>query len=295
MDNHIRYIRTLVQKGGPDSSEYGELNEWFRNIGIQTKQGIIDRKQIRKLWKEFGEAFSIHTMQGFVARKPHGYAGDFEIIDKIYTHWISDYQHLHKWDMFFHSQKATEAVRNRKNYFIDLMKKTDLIQQEKLKVLNVGCGPSREIKEYLDVNPDTNTIFDCVDSDQNAILYAKSLCNGIAGHINFHNRNIFRFKNNKKYDLIWSAGLFDYLNDKSFKFLLQHLLRMVDSGGHLIIGNFSRVNPSRHYMEFGEWFLNHRYENNLQSLAIDCGVEPKFIQVDSESEGINLFLKIHKP
>ena len=138
-------------------------------------------------------------------------------------------------------------------------------------------------------------MFHCVDMDENAITYAQNVCQNLTtDQITFHHSNIFRFKNDQNYDLIWSAGLFDYLDDKKFIFLFKHLLTMLNPGGTIIIGNFSPANTARQYMEFGEWFLYHRDEEELASLARQCGPDNDCITVEQEPEGVNLFLVVNK-
>jgi extracellular factor (EF) 3-hydroxypalmitic acid methyl ester biosynthesis protein len=292
--DNIEYITRLVQKGGPEPNEYDELTGWFNIIGEQARKEILESEQLHELWDIFGDALSPRTLQGFVLHKPHGYAGDYEIIDKIYTRSISHDPQLTKWDLYFHFQKAVQAVRNRKKYFINTLSRIESTALQGLKILNVGSGPGRDIYEYCNLYPESETTFDCVDSDSNAITFAKALYNGFAVHLTFYHKNIFRFKSDKSYDLVWSAGLFDYFDDKLFKYLLLHLFNMVCDGGKLVIGNFSTSNPSRNYMELGEWFLKHRDEHSLKSLALDCGIHPDAIHIEAEPEGINLFLQINK-
>jgi hypothetical protein len=64
--------------------------------------------------------------------------------------------------------------------------------------------------------------------------------------------------------------------------------------GKMVIGNFSTLNPSRDYMEFGEWFLFHRDINELTELAVKAGADPDLVAIESEATGVNLFLKIDK-
>ena len=115
------HVRLMVENGGPEPNQYNELNEWFQSIGRLVRTENIAREQVKEMWSLFGDAFSVNTLQGFGANKPHGYAGDFEIIDKIYTKWISPRADLYKWDEFFHWQKAPIAVRNREEYFKRLL------------------------------------------------------------------------------------------------------------------------------------------------------------------------------
>ena len=64
--------------------------------------------------------------------------------------------------------------------------------------------------------------------------------------------------------------------------------------GEIIIGNFNEANnPSRGYMEiFGEWFLHHRTEDDLRSLAEKAGFKDTQIKIGKEDEDVNLFLHL---
>lgn len=289
------YIRYLVNKGGPDPQEYNELNAFFIRLGDLVRAGSASRKELSyELRRLFGDAGSLKTMQGIVALKPHGYAGDYETIDKIYTCWTSPEPQLEKWDHFFHSQSAAQAVRNRKQYFIELMKDIEG-NNYTYNVLSAGSGPAREICEYCSGKNGAGKIhFDCVDMDSNAISYSMELCKDYKNNINFHCKNIFRYKSNSLYNLVWAAGIFDYLEDKMFIFLLKRLYLLVAPGGQLIIGNFSQYNPSRDYMEAGDWYLFHRNEEQLISLARESGIKKGNIRVTQEPERVNLFMHIFK-
>lgn len=289
------YIRNLIEKGGPESHEYEDLNAFFIRLGSLVRDGSASREELnQELWELLGDACSLKTMQGRVARKPYGYAGDYEIIDRIYTYWVSPEPHLVKWDLFFHAHSAVKAVRNRKEFFIELMKEKTNNMQNEYRVLSVGSGPAREIYEYCSMNGTEKIIFDCIDMDSNAIRYSMELCSEYSSNINFYCKNIFRHKAVNSYSLIWAAGIFDYLEDKSFIFLIKRLYPLILPGGNLIIGNFSTFNPSRDYMEAGDWYLFHRSEDQLVSLARDSGIEKGNIHITKEQEKVNLFMYIFK-
>ncbi len=292
MGKQKEYIKSLVRNGGPEPDQYEELNQWFQTVGEQVRQNTITRDQVKSMWGAFGDAFSSNTMQGFVVNKPHGYAGDFEIIDRIYTKWVSPQESLMKWDKFFHWQKAPIAVRNRKEYFKGLLSEIDNTAMNVPHVLNIGSGPCRDIAEYQKQNLSTKIQFECLDMDERAIEYSKSILNG--AKVKHYCANAFRFRTSNKYDLVWSAGLFDYLEDKQFVFLFRSLMKMVSNGGKLVIGNFSESNPSRDYMEFGEWFLHHRNEDKLATLAEQSGCDTNLITVEREPSGVNLFLRVRR-
>ena len=105
---------------------------------------------------------------------------------------------------------------------------------------------------------------------------------------------ILRYCPQRQYDLIWSAGLFDYFEDHVFVRLLHRFLGYVVPGGELVIGNFHPRNPTRNYMEaMGEWMLHHRKEEEMIQLALRAGVAGRaFLKVEQEAEGVNLFLRV---
>lgn len=295
MESLLNEFGTFVDNGGPAPSDYGRVNRIMNALGDLMRKGILNGLNLPLIWDMFGEAFSLKTMQGHVCRKPHGYAGDFEVIDKLYLRKTSTDPRLANWDHYFHSQKAVKAVRNRKGYFKKLLFDIERNNQHRtIHVLNIGSGPGRDMYEYFNETPGTNVHIDCVDIDKNAIQYAQSLCNRYRERIKFHNRNILRFRPDKKYDLIWSAGLFDYLSDNLFCYLISNLIKHVKSDGAMVIGNFSKNNPCRSYMEFGQWFLIHRSEEHLKSLAMHCDIAESKISIGQEQEGVNLFMHIHK-
>lgn len=286
------YIADLVSKGGPVVDDYPGLQLWFRTIARKKENGELNSKEITGLQEAFGESFSLDTVQGFCVQQPHGYAGDFEIIDRIHTNWISPKSHLQKWDHFFHAQAAPNAVRNRKVYFQNILEKISHEAGRAINVLNVGSGPGRDMEEYFFSRPRSTVHIDCVDMDAKAIAHASHLNRNFLDKITFHHRNIFRFRPQKSYDLIWSAGLFDYLDERSFRFLLQKFIQIIKPGGQVVIGNFSPNNPSRDYMEFGRWNLIHRDKEQLRQLAETCNIWKHDIIINSEPEGVNLFLHV---
>lgn len=284
----MRTIENIISKGGPNEEDYLELKRAIKDLESLTKEEEAD------LVKLITPILSINTMQGFAYHKPYGYAGDFEIIDRIYTHWKSQEPKLRKWDNFFHSQEAPNAVRNRKKYFIKLINKNEKHSKlDSFRVLNIGSGPARDVKEYFDINNNSRATFDCIDLDQKAIDYASKLCLKYKNRVSFIKTNIFRFKPVKKYNLIWSAGLFDYFNDDRFVRLTRKLLTHVEKGGELVVGNFCTSNPTRSYMEkFMGWPLNHRSDKELCKLALKAGISSDFIKIGREELGVNLFLHI---
>ena len=294
MKHYVDFIEYLVAKGGPDAKDFYDLDAWIAEVADQERAGKLALTDLKLLRDAFGEAVSVETMQGFVLQKPHGYAGDYEIIDRIYTRYVSDKPQLSKWDVYAQEHACAYAVRNRVEYLCNLLeeKRNHFCGGGGIVVLNLASGPGRDMLKFFDDNPDAQVHFDCVELDQNAVNHAKALCGDFLGQITFHVDSVLRFQSKKKYDLIWSAGLFDYFDDKVFVHMLKKLGAMSIDGGEIVIGNFSTINPSKHYMELFEWHLHHRSPHKLKALALYAGFFANQISVKKEDSGVNLFLHI---
>ena len=286
-------ITDMLESGGPRPTTYSALAEWFATVSKARTEGLITEADIEDLRIAFGPAMGDGTMQGRSMLQKYGYAGDFEIIDEIYRSVVSDDTTLKGWDEFYHAQGAPKAVRNRKAYFKQVVTGTLAANPQGIEVLDIASGPCRDIAEFFEANPTANVHFTCVDIDERAIAYAKTLCAPWLDRITFIRSNALRIRFDKTFDLIWSAGLFDYFDDRGFVALLSRLTSFAKPDtGQVAIGNFVNPSPSAACQEFADWFLNYRSREKLVELALACGAAESAIKVKSEEEGINLFLHI---
>lgn len=295
MDDHLTkasidlegYIRNLFEKNGPDKEEYQQifsLVDQLKDEDIETFRAAMQ------------PILNPSTIIGFSYTKPFGYNGDFFIIEKIYQKYVNPKEKYKKWDEYFHTFPAAIAVVNRKALAIDIFEKLHIKSMGlKKDVMILGSGPVSETFEFFEKHPDSQLTFDMLDLDKRAIAYAKNKNKKYLKSMNFNNRNVIRHTPNKKYDLIWSAGLFDYFKGKHFVYLVKKYYEYLKEDGEMIIGNFNSENPSRRIMEIlGDWFLYHRSEDELKDFAIQAGIDKDKIEVFKEPLGINLFLRIRK-
>lgn len=223
--------------------------------------------------------FSEGEMARHILAKPYGYAGDFEVIDWIYGGRICDRSERGRfWDEFFHAQDAPRGVNWRRRHFADQLAAVLARRKEGavLNILSIGSGPCREIVDGLLIHavPADRVAITCVDTDGRSVDYARALirreCPRYLPSFRFQIGNALRFRSAGSYDLIWSAGLFDYLTARQASFLLGRLRRMSRAEGRVVIGNFADTHATRLWMEWcGEWFLNHRGTGDLAILAGD--------------------------
>ncbi len=245
--------------------------------------------------------------------KPLGYAGDYEMMNMIYrnepigTSIFS--KSLHK---FMINMSGGKAVRNRaffmkdkiKNHFLSKSNLSDFNG----KTLSVASGPAREIQLLLEEQAKEENIkmdrieFHFLDQDLSSLKYAQRELNTIANELKvnanfkFFNIDIKRIivkgLQEKNYDIIYSAGLFDYFSDSIAVRTAQNLLESIKPGGLLIIGNFDVTNPSKTFMELAwDWPLTHRSSEELLRIFKGLGTKS---WIESEPEKVNLFIVIQK-
>jgi len=181
-------------------------------------------------------------------------------------------------------------------------------RQGRLRIASIGCGPAREIARLLEQSPELGPRLDValIDQESRAIEFGQRTLAPLAAQsgarLQFIDGSIRRLLTARQLshalgprDFIYSAGLFDYLNARSFAALLSALYEALVDGGHMLIGNVASHNTSRWFMEYClDWFLVHRSPEELLELAKVLPNPPASVQIESEPLGVNLFLSITK-
>lgn len=292
IEKDLRYVENLIKIGGPIGKELAKFNAWVKATATKIQEKKYSTEEVVQLKQAFSPLYTKETLLGIAHLKPYGYAGDFEVIDRVYKEYIHPDPFYSNWDKLLQESNGLKAVRNRKEFFKKIVKKYYAGQD--FKVLNVASGPCRDVAEYLANYPNQGIQIDCLDHDKNAISYAK----GLLKHINteqyhFIHANIFKFQTTKTYDLIWSAGLFDYFDDTTFVTILKKLLSFLNPNGRLTVGNFSWKSETRYLKEFVDWHLHYRDKEALLALGQEaCEGLTAELQVLEEQEGVNLFLEV---
>ncbi len=83
-----------------------------------------------------------------------------------------------------------------------------------------------------------------------------------------------------KHDLVYAAGLFDYLSDQVSAMLLKAMFAALNPGGRLIVGNFTPTNYGTPYMDvFMDWRLIYRSLADLRQLS-RAAISPQEVRVE---------------
>ncbi|MCE4223264.1 class I SAM-dependent methyltransferase [Methylobacterium sp. C25] len=202
--------------------------------------------------------------------KPRGYAGDAVMLDYIYrpTHGQLD-------GMASVVHRATTSLPNaksilwRRDYLAGLIHDY-MGSRECAEVLSVASGHMRELDALREATTDTNVRFAVLDQDETSIAEAKGEYSEftIEGRVASFAALIKERRPVASYDLIYSAGLFDYLPKAPAVALIKAMFARLKSGGMLSVGNFTRDSHGRGFMAgFMDWCLIYRDEDEMRALA----------------------------
>lgn len=298
IQDFVEFLPSIYEM--PLGSFENELHLRLNDIVTASDNYPQQRESFRQmLYERTSEQLEKGYMNSQMRLKPYGYAGDFRVIDWMYKRVYDTELENSFWDDFCHRQHAGESVRNRKEH---LVKEFGSAVREKggaIKMLDLASGPCRDVAESIDGAGELayGSLIHCVDIEPKAIEYAQKVTKPYAKLVNFRWEcaNVFRFRSEERYDLVWSAGLFDYLNDKLSTALIAKMWQHTAEGGKMIVGNFHPRNPTRNYMEWCmDWLLIHRTEDELRQLGINAGIPEKNIEIDQEPLGVCIFLCARK-
>jgi extracellular factor (EF) 3-hydroxypalmitic acid methyl ester biosynthesis protein len=304
VDEVARPIRSQVQ-------EFFEQLEYLADNKIPPDLAALHKSHVRK------ELHPFTLCSPFVHRsytKPLGYAGDYEMINMIL-----DNQYQGK-TIFAKTINALvleviPAVAHRNRIAILrrlLAEEADRlqVQNKPFKVLNIACGPAKEVREFILNSPAADFCeMTLLDFSPEALAFCKSEIQKVKEQVGCKIKLEFIEKSidillreaigkgwadanlRNQYDFVYCAGLFDYLIDPVCKRLLTLFFTWLAPGGLLSVTNINTTNPQKHLMEYLlEWHVIHRNEIQLKGLNTNSGVT----EVVTDDTGVNIFLNIRK-
>lgn len=288
------------------SSVFPDVLNQFSQV-IQVQSDVTRRHSIEFLRRKLNHLIYQAPFAERVYTKPLGYAGDYEMMNLIYKQEnIGKSLFARCLQRYYIDEPAAQAVRNRADYLIGVIRRelTQASSERPFRMLSVACGPAMEWQRLLPECESLDKVVevDLLDQDKQALLSTQNRLRQLTSK---HSTSVkFQFLHKaikniiargtdfKQYDLIYSAGLFDYLSDPVAVLAAEQLLKSVKPGGRLVIGNFNIGNPTQVVMDFAlDWELIYRSEKDLLHLFEKLGGT---LVVEREPLDINLFCVITK-
>lgn len=259
-------------------------------------------------WKTAGWVVGHGPLQLRAREKPHGYAGDFEMLDQIADDRISEELLPGAFDRYFQNQAAPKAVRNRTRLIADriveLARAANGSSDAAIKICSVGSGSAPDIRRAVEqLNSDQAQRLDIhlFDLDPKALAFAEEKLRSLNVRSQSHRVNLFRLAKLPRLTellsdstLIFCSGLFDYLTHADAVAMLQAFWSQLVREGQLLAFNFAE-HSSRAYMEwFGNWYLEYRDVEAMHRMAVEVGWRDSDYDVHVEPENVNLFIAAQK-
>ncbi len=253
----------------------------------------------------FKEIFPYFMRSRFAERayyKPSGYAGDFLMMEMIYVNEPDGDGKLGRlMDRWCLESGAAEAVRGRRKFLKGQLQRLcgeRFGRQALVRIMNLACGSNREFFDFLSDCSYTERISAlCIDADPRALEYTGGKVNVFPhrASVRLMNDNVVRWAlgrvrhNIGLQDIIYSAGLTDYLDNRICAALINRSYECLANGGTLIIGNFGYGNPNKAFLDhILQWKLIHRSAEELREIFSKTLFNNN-VEIMSEENGINLF------
>lgn len=213
--------------------------------------------------------------------KPHGYAGDFRIIE-----WTYDLENnpcddpsepgiVNCLNYLFKTFPCVQNVWDRRNWLYQLLKAELSRTHGRLRVLDIACGGARYIRDFLSGTPDVSNIHVVlVDQDAASLAFCqREALRPWLDRITMVQTPITSFPKAipaGSFDVVISAGLFDYLGDRVAKNLIEQMVYLTAPGGVVGITNFHPKDLTRLVREWlVDWWVISRDEKEVANLFSD--------------------------
>jgi extracellular factor (EF) 3-hydroxypalmitic acid methyl ester biosynthesis protein len=246
-------------------------------------------------------------------QKPLGYAGDYEMVNMMVRDPYEGGSMFAKLvNRIFLETPPVVAHQKRIVYLTEHLvneARRAAVRGRPMRVYNLGCGPAREIQEFLAQHEiSDHAQFTLLDFNEETLAHTSALLGELkakhhrACSIQMVKRSVHQIIKDMgkpitgpKYDFIYCAGLFDYLTDQVCKRLMNYFYDLLAPGGLLLSTNVNSANPSHNWMEYVlDWHLFYRSAAQFATLAPERAPQHSF-PVIAIGDGVNIALEGRKP
>lgn len=248
--------------------------------------------------------------------KPLGYAGDYEMVNMMFRDPFEGGSLFAKMINAYALQLPPISGHRNRIGLLAAMLSSEAArvarQRRSLRVFTLGCGPAQEVQRFLaDSILANGAEFVLADFNDETLNYTRAVLEGIKRQHGRQTRlELVKssahqlIKNADKpvglnsaghcFDVVYCAGLFDYLSDKLCRRLMEVFYAMLVPDGLLLATNVDN-HPARQEMEcFLDWHLVHRNTAQMRALAPSAAPADDVV-IKRDDSGVNVFLEIRKP
>ncbi len=313
VDQLNHYLAALEQRCATSGGELDlltrELSDQIHHVEAlceTMETQLDDPKAVREKQAEFRkrthEFFSKSYLMNRARTWPRGYPGDYEIIDTVYDNRTPSEGIGQLLDRYFLAATLAHGIQNRREKMRDMLAE-QLRSCPNAQVLNIGCGPCREVLELAPVIKETNAHFTNVDFDTDALLFSAQRLTkaGIGDNVSFRQYNALRMINAQRnirefghVDIVYTIGLLDYLSDEVLVRLLKSLYAMLKPGG-VFIAVFKDANqyatPDYHWLVDWTGFLQRDAQASRQ-LFHNAAIPDDAVTISRTPDDVMIFYRL---
>jgi extracellular factor (EF) 3-hydroxypalmitic acid methyl ester biosynthesis protein len=215
-------------------------------------------------------------------------------------------------NLWFLTQAPAAAHRNRIRFLTKLLAEETRRRASRgqpMRIFDLGCGPAGEVQQFLSEDAICNhASFTLLDFNDETLEYTGKVLVDLRSKfdrrtkIDLIKKSVHQFLKEEtkpglkrsRYDMIYCAGVFDYLSDRICKRLMNIFYSMLDPGGLVVATNVDASNPSRNGMEYLlEWHLTYRSLEQLKALVPDQSPAGS-AHIRSDETGVNHYIEVRK-
>jgi SAM-dependent methyltransferase len=306
-------VKAAALRNFDEAAEHFAKGRWREGMLLVDHSCKAARRALAdELWRPFAQLDCVgHALRDFLHQdpftrrsfqKPRGHAGDAVLVDYMYgmthpEHELAEASPLGRWIYAYTTNThAPRAVRRRMHLIAEMIDRLS-VEKGPARVLSVAAGHARELLFSHALAAGSLAEVVLFDQDPKALAEAGravasraltqlhgSILRLIAGRYDLSG-----------FDLVYTAGLFDYVDSRAGKKLTRAMFDMLKPGGLLLIGNFLTGIEDEGYMQsFMGWNLVFRTRDEIVGLAegIEAGIAS--LRYFEESESNIGFLLLRK-
>ncbi len=270
------------------------------------EQKVRDRELIAKKKEEFKSKTAYMLCKSWFMNHariwPQGYQGDYKMLDNIYRNIPLSTGIGYFIDCYFTSYSLSRAVRGRLKKAVEILG-GEFRKTKGKRFFDIGCGSSRDLFEMAQNINASDVQVTCIDIDEDALAFTMDRLTyaGLGNHLHIRKYNVARMINRDrnlrefgKQDVIYSAGVFNYLPDNLILNLIGALYEMLDSGGKMVI---AFEDAMEYRPQEVHWLVN--WDSFLQRTEADCRALFKTagfpgIAIERDETGVIMFCMLEK-
>lgn len=303
--------RSLEEGGQKDADVLKELGlalDELLNAAESYERKEENPERIREMRAAFHRATHGTFAKSYLVNRartwPSGYQGDHKMLETIYRSLPLSKGLGYYIDLYALRSTLALGVRNRMKILIDILA-DELNNRTRPKILNIGCGSCRELFDIVPEIIRSRATITCLDSDEDALLFSQNRISYTEAtpRISFRKYNALRLFDAEtalndigKQDIIYSAGLFDYLDSDFLVKVISTLYGLLNKGGRLIapFKDAERYRPSiYHWITDWDGF-KQRTEKEFSAIMRRAGIPSDATQVRRDGTGAIIFYSATK-